>query len=37
MMRQMIGLSVLTDADPADLTAILEPLFEQLVSGTATS
>ena len=37
MMRQRIGLSALTDADPADLTAILEPLFEQLVSGTATS
>jgi AcrR family transcriptional regulator len=31
IMRQMIGLSALTDADPADLEAILEPLLQSLV------
>ena len=31
IMRQMIGLSALTDADPADLKAILEPLIQTIV------
>lgn len=33
MMRQMIGLKALTDADPAALVALLTPLFEQILSN----
>jgi AcrR family transcriptional regulator len=33
VMRQMIGLSALAKADPADLIGILAPLFQQLVDG----
>jgi AcrR family transcriptional regulator len=33
MMRQMIGLPALTDADPETLTKLLGPLFQQLVDG----
>jgi AcrR family transcriptional regulator len=33
VMRQMIGLSALADADPADLKKILEPIFRGLVAG----
>lgn len=33
MMRQMIGLTALTDADPDTLTALLTPLFEQLLGN----
>jgi AcrR family transcriptional regulator len=33
VMRQMIGLSALADAEPADLIKILAPLFQQLVDG----
>jgi AcrR family transcriptional regulator len=33
VMRQLIGLSALADADPADLKAVLEPIFRHLVSG----
>jgi AcrR family transcriptional regulator len=33
VMRQLIGLSALADADPADLKRVLEPVFEQLLSG----
>ncbi len=33
VMRQMIGLSALAEADPADLVKILAPLFQQLVDG----
>jgi AcrR family transcriptional regulator len=33
VMRQMIGLSALAEADPADLKEILAPLFQQLVTG----
>ncbi|MEV0718760.1 TetR family transcriptional regulator [Asanoa sp. NPDC050611] len=32
VMRQVIGLSALSDADPEDLRALLEPLFRQLVT-----
>jgi AcrR family transcriptional regulator len=32
VMRQVIGLSALADADPDDLRAVLEPLFRALVS-----
>jgi hypothetical protein len=35
IMRQMIGLTALTDAEPADLRAILEPLFRQLFANDA--
>jgi AcrR family transcriptional regulator len=34
VMRQLIGLSALADADPDDLKTILEPVFQQLLSGT---
>jgi AcrR family transcriptional regulator len=34
VMRQMIGLSALTGADPHDLRRILEPVFKQLLSGS---
>jgi AcrR family transcriptional regulator len=33
VMRQMIGLSTLADAEPAALIKILAPLFQQLVGG----
>jgi hypothetical protein len=33
VMRQMIGLSTLADADPADLIGILAPIFRGLVAG----
>jgi AcrR family transcriptional regulator len=33
VMRQMIGLSALADADPKTLVTILTPLFERLVAG----
>jgi AcrR family transcriptional regulator len=33
VMRQMIGLSALTEAEPAALIKILAPLFQQLVDG----
>jgi AcrR family transcriptional regulator len=33
VMRQMIGLSALADAKPADLVQILAPIFQQLVNG----
>jgi len=33
VMRQMIGLSALAEADPADLVRILAPLFQQLMDG----
>ena len=33
VMRQMIGLKALADAEPADLAAILTPLFQQLIDG----
>ena len=33
MMRQMIGLSALTNAKPKDLVKILAPLFQQLLEG----
>jgi hypothetical protein len=36
VMRQMIGLSALADADPADLKRILEPIFRALVTGERT-
>jgi AcrR family transcriptional regulator len=34
VMRQMIALSALAEADRADLAPILTPLFTQLISGT---
>jgi hypothetical protein len=33
MMRQMIGLSALADADPETLMTILVPLFDRLAEG----
>jgi hypothetical protein len=33
VMRQMIGLSALAEARPADLIKILAPLFQHLVHG----
>ncbi|HKX27538.1 MAG TPA: TetR family transcriptional regulator [Blastocatellia bacterium] len=33
IMRQMIGLSALTEADPKALVKILGPVFEQLIKG----
>jgi AcrR family transcriptional regulator len=33
IMRQMIGLSALTEAKPKDLVKILGPLFQQLIDG----
>jgi hypothetical protein len=33
IMRQMIGLSPLTEADPKALAQILGPLFERLIKG----
>lgn len=33
VMRQMIGLSALADADPKDLVKILGPLFQALIDG----
>jgi AcrR family transcriptional regulator len=33
VMRQMVGLSALAEAEPADLIKILAPLFQQLVDG----
>jgi hypothetical protein len=33
VMRQMIGLSALAEAKPADLIKLLAPLFQQLVDG----
>ena len=33
VMRQMIGLSALAEAEPADLIELLAPVFEQLVDG----
>lgn len=33
VMRQMIGLSALTQADPAKLAALLTPIFEMLIDG----
>lgn len=33
VMRQMVGLSALAEASPADLVRILAPLFQQLVDG----
>lgn len=36
VMRQMIGLSALTEARPKALVEILTPLFDQLVDGGAT-
>jgi AcrR family transcriptional regulator len=33
IMRQMIGLSALASAEPADLKEILEPIFQQLLSA----
>ncbi len=33
MMRQMIGLRALTDADPAVLVKLLAPMFQQLLGG----
>ena len=35
VMRQMIGLSALAEADPAALTKLLAPLFQQLIDGSA--
>jgi len=35
VMRQMIGLSALAEAEPADLIKILAPLFQQLIDGAA--
>jgi AcrR family transcriptional regulator len=34
VMRQVIALSALTEADPADLVRILAPVLQQLVNGT---
>lgn len=34
VMRQMIGLSALTEAKPAALITILAPIFQQLVDGS---
>jgi hypothetical protein len=34
VMRQMIGLKALSEADPAALVEILTPLFQQLIKGT---
>lgn len=33
MMRQMISLSALADAPPADLVAVPGPLFQRLIDG----
>ena len=33
VMRQMIGLAALAEADPADLIKILAPIFQQLIEG----
>jgi AcrR family transcriptional regulator len=33
VMRQMIGLSALTDAKPKSLVKVLAPLFQQLIDG----
>lgn len=33
VMRQMIGLSALAEADPADLIKLLAPIFQHLVEG----
>ena len=33
VMRQMIGLSALSEADPAALTKLLAPLFQRLIDG----
>ncbi|WP_288195439.1 TetR/AcrR family transcriptional regulator [uncultured Pleomorphomonas sp.] len=33
VMRQMIGLSALSEADPEDLVKLLSPLFQQLIDG----
>lgn len=33
MMRQMIGLSALTESDPATLVDLLSPLFQQIMTG----
>ena len=35
VMRQMIGLSALAEADPAALAKLLAPLFQQLIDGNA--
>jgi AcrR family transcriptional regulator len=37
VMRQMIALPALADADPADLQKILAPIFRQLISGARPS
>ncbi len=33
VMRQLIGLSALADADPVDLKTVLEPVLQHLISG----
>jgi hypothetical protein len=33
VMRQMIGLSALAEADPKDLVKILGPMFQSLIDG----
>ncbi|WNJ89890.1 hypothetical protein [Bosea sp. 685] len=33
VMRQMVGLSALAEADPAELVTILAPIFQQLIAG----
>ena len=37
VMRQMIGLSALAEADPAALTRLLAPLFQRLIDGDPES
>jgi hypothetical protein len=35
VMRQMIALPALADADPADLQRVLAPIFRSLITGVA--
>ena len=37
VMRQMIGLSALAEAERSDLIKVLAPLFKQLIEGTRAS
>ena len=37
VMRQMIGLSALAEAERSDLIKVLAPLFKQLIEGTQAS
>jgi AcrR family transcriptional regulator len=37
VMRQMVGLSALAEAEPSDLIKILAPLFQQLIDGEQPS